>query len=154
MQDGRVLITGGYTIDGDKKTALRSAEIYDPLTGMFEDAADMPIAKAFHVGALLQSGQVFLQGGELYPDGGTPSPTTSASFFDTSTSGFLGQISKHKDGTPILARSQHVALVDASGKVLIAGGLGGDLAPVGPVEWYDPALDAMNLAVGQDLAYP
>jgi hypothetical protein len=154
MQDGRVLITGGYALDGDRKSALRSAEVYDPVSGTFESAADMPVAKAFHVGALLQNGQVFLQGGELYPDGGTPSPTTSAFFFDPSTMGYSGQISKHHDGTPILARTQHTAVVDSKGKVLIAGGLGANLAPVAQVEWYDYALDTMSVAVGQDLQYP
>ena len=152
LSDGRVFIGGGFDMPTTTRSALASAEIYDPATGAFQDAPAMPAAKAFHAAVLLQSGEVFLQGGEVYTSTVTTA-TTSAVFFDPPTQRY-GSKSNRRDGTPILARTQHVALLDSTGKVLLAGGLGSGLTPLPQVEWYDPAIDDVKVAVGQDLQSP
>jgi hypothetical protein len=152
LPDGRVFIAGGFQLMGTQKSALASAEIYDPGTGAFEDAPAMPAAKAFHVAVMLNSGEVFLQGGEVY-SGSTTTATTSALFFDPPSRKY-GSRSMRRDGTTIFARTQHVALFDQSGKVLLAGGLGMGLTPLPQVEWYDPMVDDVKVATGQDLSFP
>src|SRR5881398_2910371 len=72
--DGKVLVVGGTT-----------AELYDPSTNGWGDAASMHTARSAHTATLLQSGKVLVAGGsgataELYdPSSNTWSSTGSMS---------------------------------------------------------------------------
>ncbi len=61
LQDGRVLVVGGYGGEGAPPTA--SIEIYDPLTGSFMAAGSLLQARADHSASLLQDGRVLIAGG-------------------------------------------------------------------------------------------
>jgi hypothetical protein len=154
LPDGRVLIAGGFGLQGmpPAREALATTEFYDPSAGTFAKGPTMPQAKAFHAAVLLQSGEVFLQGGEEYPSP-TPKPLNLGLFYDPSQP-MYGTKTLRKDMTAILNRTQHVMLVNDQGRVLIAGGLGDNGMPVAQVEWYDWMTNDVALAAGPGLAAP
>jgi hypothetical protein len=61
LNDGRVLVTGGYPGEGEPPTAL--AEVYDPGATRFEPVAAMTVARADHTASLLSDGRVLVAGG-------------------------------------------------------------------------------------------
>ncbi len=69
LADGRVLVVGGNgesTPDGAEPSGIGqlSAELYDPSTGTWSDAASMAEPRTDHAAALLADGRVFVIGGE------------------------------------------------------------------------------------------
>jgi hypothetical protein len=60
----KVLIVGGavYNVDGSE-TLLRSAELFDPATGVTTLLADLPLPRAYHTATALKDGRVVLAGG-------------------------------------------------------------------------------------------
>jgi hypothetical protein len=146
-------IAGGFTGSPGLRSALSSAEYYDPGSGTFVDApgitaAGAPIAKAFHTATYLQSGQVMLHGGETYLDGGAAVATTSLLLFDLSANRYL-PIVRRLDGGALLPRTRHAAVSAEGGRVVLLGGLrldGGTLVPAGDIEWFDPATSDLRIS--------
>jgi hypothetical protein len=72
LVDGRVLVVGGYTTEGDYDlpTGRTSAEIYDPATGTWSAAASTHMPRMQHTATLLPSGHVLVigGGGEIHTD--------------------------------------------------------------------------------------
>jgi hypothetical protein len=118
LSNGKVLIVGGT--DGTTGP-LASAELYDPLTGVFTLTGSMNTAREGHTATLLNSGMVLIAGGglpsaELYnPTNGTFTPTGSMN-----TSG-------------------NTATLLNNGMVLIAGG------GLASAELYNPTTGAFTL---------
>jgi hypothetical protein len=144
LPDGRVYIAGGYRLDGTTKVALNDTEFFNPATGAFEDGPRIallggtPLQRAFHTATLLKNGQVLLYGGEVYnPMNNTPTAVTSVVVFDVEMGGY-GVVPPRATPAPV-ARTRHLAVMESSGKVLIAGGThNSPMVPVNEVEWYDP----------------
>lgn len=111
LQDGRVLITGGWSGDVDGNYTS-SAEIYNPKTGQFTKIPDMTERRSRHTSTLLKDGRVLITGGSI------PSPydIASAEIYDPKTNTFT------KTGDMNLGRSGHAAILLNNGKVLIVGG--------------------------------
>jgi hypothetical protein len=71
LEDGRVLVAGGFTYPSDQPATAKgpaivsvsSAEIFDPNTGKFTDAGSMTTARASHTATLLLDGRVLMAGG-------------------------------------------------------------------------------------------
>ena len=61
LDDGRVLLTGGYPGEGLPPTG--SAEVFDPVRGRFTAVGDLGTARADHTATLLPDGRVLLCGG-------------------------------------------------------------------------------------------
>ncbi len=61
LSDGRVLITGGSTVDGSIPT--RETEIFDPRTRTFARGPLMNVARTEHAALLLPDGRVLVAGG-------------------------------------------------------------------------------------------
>jgi len=74
LRDGEVLIAGGVgpIVQGAStvRTALRSAEIFDPDTETFLSPMDMGSGRAHHTATMLATGQVLVAGGATYGNNG------------------------------------------------------------------------------------
>jgi hypothetical protein len=69
LQDGTVLIVGGYNPTGS--TGFNSAEIYDPVTDTFTPVGNLSLGRWDHAAAFLNDGRVLIAGGYEYGNVGT-----------------------------------------------------------------------------------
>lgn len=91
LRDGRVLLVGGYSaVEGGMKTGfLATAEMYDPVKGVFQPIA-APCSGgrcydgAHGAGVLLNDGRALIVGGESFRDGQVVAIPTAA-IYDPST---------------------------------------------------------------------
>jgi Galactose oxidase, central domain len=149
LQNGEVLITGGFSFNADAclydetSPALASAELYDPSSGSFALTDSMTEARGDHTATLLLSGKVLIAGGGK--DGGDYPPfanvaSATAEVYDPATGAFT------LTGSMTSARTGQTATLLANGKVLIVGGLASASAnPLATAELYDPATGAFTL---------
>lgn len=109
LEDGRVLLAGGYPGEGRAPTS--AAEVYDPASATFEPVGGLAVARADHSATLLPDGRVVLAGG-FGVDGRA---LASTEVFDPTTDSFVAgaQLSE--------PRAAHVAVRVAAHIVLIGG---------------------------------
>ncbi|MDH4335110.1 MAG: hypothetical protein OEW24_07625 [Chloroflexota bacterium] len=131
LDDGRVLITGGFNNYDTGGTSLASAELYDPKTGTFTATGSMADARTFHGAALLSDGRVLVTGGVHTGWDYYPPFLTSAEIYDPTTGAFTAT------GPMADGRVYHTATLVSDGRVLIAGGFDGS-GVVATAELYDP----------------
>jgi len=62
LANGKVLIAGG---DNATSTAIQTAELYDPATGLFTAAGSMTSGRTEHTATLLANGKVLMIGGSV-----------------------------------------------------------------------------------------
>ena len=125
LQDGRVLITGGFDRTGGP--GLGTAELYDPATHTFTAAAgQMVTGRAEHAAALLPDGRVLMAGGWV------TGPSTLAEVFDPATGTFQAT------GSMRNARELPVAVALRDGRVAVLGGLNFGNGTPTAIEIYDP----------------
>jgi hypothetical protein len=140
LQNGKVLITGGTSLDSSNPTA--TAEVYDPATGTFTATGGMTTAREQHTATLLANGQVLIVGGESPVTGSSElQPTSTVEVYDPSTGLFSAT------GSMTAARSLHTATLLPNGLVLVAGGgLENSTAEV-----YDPATGSFSITGGMEV---
>jgi N-acetylneuraminic acid mutarotase len=115
LQDGRVLAVGGCT---GTLACTRSAEIYDPGTGAWTLAAELPNGERMgHTATLLQDGSVLVAGGYL-PVGTLPTYYSTAYRYIPAENRWVQTANDMMNGK----RSQHSAVLLRSGQVLVVGG--------------------------------
>lgn len=135
LADGRVLVAGGSSLDGENGfLPTAAAEIYDPATGGFTSTGSMTTARADHALVRLPDGRVLVSGGRD-EDG----ELRTAELFDPSTGTFAAT------GALTTERSSHAATALPDGRVLVTGGLNADGEPR-TAEVYDPATGRFELA--------
>ncbi|WP_437759300.1 kelch repeat-containing protein [Sorangium sp. So ce1389] len=126
LQDGRVLVAGGY-----EAQSLNHAELFDPGSGTWQPASPMNTARYSHTATLLQDGRVLVAGGRTRDGAGF---LDSAELYDPASDRWMFV-------APMLApRQMHTATLLLNGQVLVAGGYG----PAGMLdgaEVFDPASD-------------
>jgi hypothetical protein len=139
LPGGKVLIVGGSDLIG---TSYKSAELYDPATGLFTPAGNMATGRDGHTATLLNNGKILIAGG--YEAGGAGF-LKSAELYDPATGLFT------PTGSMGTARRSHTATLLANGKVLVAGGR----MARGPSnmlnlydELYDPAFGTFTPVTG------
>lgn len=128
LQDGRVLVTGGYT---DALTGRFTAELFDPASKTWTPVAPMIAARVYHSATLLKDGRVLVTGG--YDEHFKPS--NRAELFDPATYAW------ESAGSMISGRGKHSATLLEDGRVLVAGGDGDNLnkETIADAEVFDPA---------------
>jgi hypothetical protein len=136
LNDGRVLVAGGFNTNG----VLNSAELFDPTTKTWTPASPMQIPRARHTATLLPDGSVLVVGGAT--DTAHPaSITETAEKFDPS-SGAWTQVKSMNT-----KRAFHTATLMLDGSVLVvAGGPTGTLDGQLSAERYSPASDSWTSA--------
>jgi hypothetical protein len=118
LMNGKVLIAGGGNSSG---------ELYDPAKRSFSSLGGLS-QRSFHTATRLQDGRVLLAGGG----------TQTVMLYNPATAAFAST------GSMSTARQRHTAVLLASGKVLILGGLSGSGAHLNSAEIYDPATGAFT----------
>src|SRR3989441_5033461 len=133
LPNGTVLIAGGKDVAGQP---LTSAEIYNPVTGVYTVVSSpLPTPAWGHAATRLNDGTVLLAGGT--GDGGLP--VNAAVLYDPATDTFAAL-------DPLSTPSpRHTATLLRDGKVLIAGGTDGPNA-LASLEVYDPPTRTFSLA--------
>ncbi len=138
--DGQVLIAGGTTATGSLGTTLRSAELYDPATGVFTATGAMKATRAGHTATLIVSGplagNVLIAGGTSDESGGE---VATAELYDPVAGEFTltGRMSTPRKGHSATWLSPTVVTGTLAGNVLVAGG--GDVsAPNDSAEVFNP----------------
>ena len=127
LSDGRVLVVGGTSSNGSNLPPLKSAELYDPVSGAWTGAADPGVARESHGATLLPNGEVLITGGS-----GVSDCFASAELYDP--------VGGHWNPTGDMTgpRRFHSLTVLPSGLVLAAAG--GDCTMVlSTSEIYDPS---------------
>jgi RHS repeat-associated protein len=124
LPDGRWLLVGGQLANG---RLLSTAEIWDARSGVTTLLSnELRHARAYHSATALPDGTVFIFGG--VDSGGQV--VGAPELFHPSTETFLpisqSSISHLQSSLSLLPRSHHSATLLTDGRLLIAGGVGGD----------------------------
>jgi hypothetical protein len=126
LKDGKVLITGGHQGRRPAITIYSSAEIYDPVSGLFAFTSNMQIKRHKHDAVLLEDGKVLVAGGSDERD--ENGQYKSAEVYNPEA----GHFSKVFDMNANRYKFQGTSVLLNNGKVLIMGGA--DI-----IERFDPA---------------
>jgi hypothetical protein len=139
LNNGKVLVTGGVSTDGNSR--LATAEVYDPAAGTWSTTGALASPRVDHTATLLPNGKVLISGGtangylptaEVYdPASGTWSETASMS-------------------SP---RTGHTATLLNNGKVLVTGGYGGESGNLATAEVYAPISGTWSSAASMDRSF-
>jgi len=129
LAGGGVLLSGGATL---LPTAF--AERYDEATGEWRLVRAMKHSRALHGATLLPDGRVLISGGlTCCQPGDTPAFTAdSAELYDPAADAFAST------GSMAAGRFAHASALLPDGRVLVAGGNGDAVPPLG-TEIYDPS---------------
>jgi hypothetical protein len=126
LPNGKVLVAGGQGKGGGQgRGALKSAEMYDPASGLWTATGSMTTTRFFSTATLLPNGQVLVAGG--YDNNLTD--LSSAELYDPASGLWTAT------GSMTTARYDHTATLLPNGQVVVAGG-----ASLASAELYDPAI--------------
>ncbi len=128
LQDGSVLIAGGFREEGTREIAIASAEIFSPATQTFTPTGAMNEPRDGQTATLLPDGRVLLVGGW-----NLTSRSSTAELYDPQTGEF------EYTGSLMAPRQGMTATLLKNGQVLIAGGDSAQHTSQLTAELYDPA---------------
>ena len=150
LEDGRVLIAGGFDTTGvaaardnpQSWSFLSEVEIFDPATGAIDPSVapmnrlGAETTRAFQTATPVSGGEVLVLGGESAHKQALRNETTIL-FYDPQSGGGGGWVPQ-----PLpVERSRHTATADASGHVLFFGGLDWSSSPAPTFaqsfQWFD-----------------
>lgn len=147
LQDGSVLITGGFSSTSFPGVALNTAELFNPTTNTFTMISNpMQSTRTNHTATLLSNGKVLLAGGQTDNNGGDGSDT--AELFDPTTQTFTAIGSQMAS-----PRGGHAAVLLNDGTVLLMGGFNNSSTPLKTAEVFDPATNTFT-ALGALMTSP
>jgi len=117
LDNGQVLVAGGVNCPAPGScTYLSSAELYNPASGTFTNAASAMAQARSAPAVLLNNGNVLHAGGYFCDGSGNCSSLSSAEIFSPATGSFTSA------GNMTVARSGQTMTLLGNGTVLIAGG--------------------------------
>jgi hypothetical protein len=133
LQDGSVLVTGGWTRSGSLSAMTSSAERYVPATGTWSATGPMLATRERHGAVRLQDGRVLVAAGLGSMNPMDPYGTTlaSAEVYDPATGTWSAT------GGLATGRTYPTLSLLQDGRALIVGGSGA--GPLTSAEVYDPA---------------
>ncbi|HEX3630483.1 MAG TPA: kelch repeat-containing protein [Candidatus Dormibacteraeota bacterium] len=143
LPDGRVLVAGGHpALAVNPANNLMSAELYDPTTSTWTEAAPMPSPRADQAAVLLRDGRVLVVGGVdqffHWPLGSAPSVGLStAVLYDPASNAWTLTAPMH------YPRISPTATLLPDGRVLVVGDSGTNPQTT---EIYDPGSDSWQTA--------
>jgi hypothetical protein len=122
LPNGKVLVVGGVNgFSNGFFNAMATAELYDPVSGVWTNASSLTTKRFWHTATLLSNGKVLVAGGD---DGHRSLSGTE--LYDGASGTWTNADSMNN------AREEHTATLLPNGKVLVAGGW------VSTAELYDP----------------
>lgn len=127
LPNGKVLVTGGAPF---RAAPAREAEMYDPSTGTWSVVADMQTGRENATATLLPSGKVLVVGG--HDASGTTTFFSNVDVFDPAVSAWSAA------GSMVTPRTEPLATLLPSGRVLVAGGRASSGGASAVVELVDP----------------
>src|SRR5262245_13047661 len=134
LHDRRVLAIGG-AVCGNPECSIgepiATAEIYDPVSGVWTFTGSMNVARADHAAVRLLDGRVLVAGGDVSEE---DPRLTSAEIFDPHT----GQWSQTGDMTIGRSEAEYASVLLPDGRVLVPGGHTAFQTPVSSSDLYDP----------------
>ena len=142
LEDGRVLVVGGFKNEYDPQTgtispALRKCEIYDPKNNSWSPAEPLNQARGWHTATLLTKapykGMVLVAGGMSAGNGAT---MDSYEIYDPEKNTWTLKENKHLQ----VPRAKHRATELKDGHVLVVGGSDADSAQTSEI--YQPDQDS------------
>jgi hypothetical protein len=117
LADGSVLMAGGVSRDSYCLGGMDSAELYDPVSGLFVLTGTMTGKRYAHTATILPNNQVLIAGGFGHGCPGLDEPAVnSTELYDPTTGLFTST------GAMVTVRGGHTATLLPNGKVLITGG--------------------------------
>lgn len=126
LDDGRVLVNGGYGMFG----LVPVAELYDPTTGTWSQAAPPLVPRRHATATKLLDGRVLVVGGDTASNVATGHAELYSAVENTWTA----------TGSMAQPRQDHEAVLLNDGRVLVTGGTDDDGGvPFSSAEIYDPA---------------
>jgi Galactose oxidase, central domain/Kelch motif len=114
LNDGRVLIVGGYSAQAGTGGRWNSTDIYNPATDKISVGPSMQYRRLTHTATLLTDGKVLVTGGSGLNNDNTSTKTVE--YFDPALNQWLEACSL------ITPRGGHSAALLTTGNILIAGG--------------------------------
>ena len=144
LDDGRVLVVGGlYSSEGREYQALRSAEIWNPASGVWTQVEDMSEERGQHTATRLPDGRVLVVGGTpegyLFGGGGVFGVgIASVEIFDPSSGSWSPVKSMSQN------RTDHAAVLLDDGRVLVVGGTGDAALVLDSSELFDPSTETWS----------
>jgi large repetitive protein len=137
LPTGKVLLAGGQaSIGSNNFLSTNTAELYDPVTGIFTATGNMTTKRSYYTATLLRNGEVLLVGGEYTELNGSiisVRPLNAADVYNPATGTFTAAPG-HMNHT----RLNHTATLLPDGNVLIAG-TDGAYYSLNYAELYNPA---------------
>jgi hypothetical protein len=117
LSDGRVLVAGGLTKNGNNDAPSKAAALFDPATNQWTATGNLNVARAESTAIRLSDGRVLISGGEDL----TVNLLTSNEVYDPATGAFsaFGNLS--------VPRMNESAVLLSNGSVMVAGGATGSI---------------------------
>jgi len=150
LSDGRVLASGGGDGSPSSNDGLATAEIYDPRGSQWTPTpTPMTRQRKEHTATLLKDGRVLVVGGLIggplgfNPDQARADRERITELYDPRTGTWT------PTGSLNVARFQHTATILPGGKVLVAGGIGRNVATSGGPDKYLDSAEVYDPATGQ-----
>jgi len=136
LQDGRVLVAGGFShfCPGLFSCYLSSAELFDPASGTFSSTGSMTMPRSNATATELNNGMVLIAGGEDHSG-----PLSTLELFDPAKGIFT------LAGNMLTPRRLHSAVALSNGDVLLAGG-NGDSSTLASTEVFEMSANQSTAA--------
>jgi len=163
LSDGRVLVAGGDSLQGQAETtfgvfpANNTAEVFDPAAGNWSTTGNLNAGRSGHTASLLPNGEVLVAGGYTFTPPNSGVINKKAERYEPSSALW------HETSDLSVARSAHTATLLPNGQVLVAGGFGasgvlnsaeiygpvppGTIVPAFTGSWFDPAQNGHGLLI-------